>query len=140
MVRNSQVLSVLTLVCLFSAPGSVLADPIRVEVTAGTIGVGHLDIAGAALNIAGTRGFSFQGGSDSALAHAQSCLPCFSGDRISLSAEITGFFSGTGMLAGRTYEFDISNGGGALTHRPVLQHACFEHRNRVVHDALCARG
>ena len=110
MVRRAQIVFAVTSLWVCWTPVSVLADPVQVH--SGTIVVGHIDIAGAGLNIRGTHGFSFDAGADSALADAQACAPCFSGDRISLSAQIPGYFFGTATLQGRNYEFDISHGGG----------------------------
>jgi hypothetical protein len=112
MVRRAQIVFAVTSLCVCWTPVAVLADPVTVQLHSGTIVVGHIDIAGAGLNIRGTDGFSFDAGADSALADAQACAPCFSGDRISLSAQIPGSFFGTATLHGRTYEFDISHGGG----------------------------
>jgi hypothetical protein len=40
-----------------ASPASIPADPINIKVKSGIIVVGHVDIAGAGLNIRGTWGF-----------------------------------------------------------------------------------
>jgi hypothetical protein len=82
-----------------------------VKITGGSMNVPAL-AASAPIDIAGTRGFSFNGSADpleGAVDAFASCTPCTPGEMISVAATLLGAFNGTATLDGNTYNVEINN-------------------------------
>ena len=87
------------------------ADHISARIQAGTIQFIGLNNVGSTA-ISGNHGFAFNATSNGGASEAQ-CTPCEVGQTISLSGAATAGF-GTAVYRGQTYEFNFTNGGGAI--------------------------
>lgn len=92
--------------CLTTA-AQAIAEPIRV--TGGFMNVTSGSTP-APVEVAGTRGFSFNGDADpvEGRVDAFNSCPCLPGDIIPLDAAMFGAFTGTATLDGNTYDVTIS--------------------------------
>lgn len=104
MKKPGRLVGIVTVVMTLSVPSAGVADPIPVQITAGSLEMTGL---GGSLVLAGEQGFSFVGGVTAiggVFGPRNSCLPCLPGQPISLFATWSGNdLAGTATFQGQTY-------------------------------------